>query len=310
MKNINIAIIGGGVAGLSCAIYALRANANATIYEQGVIGGLTATIDKIDNYPSYTTINGFDLANNMQEQAMALGLTVKYRQVVSVTKGEEGITVATARGSEVYDAVVVATGTRHNKLGIASEEPLVGLGISYCATCDGNFHRGKSVAVVGSGNSAVKEALYLAGIASKVVLVCPQPVLSGDSMAIDSLSASGVEVLYNSSVTQCMGEGKLSGITVVDSTTGQSTNIELSGLFVAVGARAASELLNNAGVDTDNGFVVCDNTNMTSVAGIFAAGDVTNGKLRQIVTACGAGATAGNFAVAYARKQAVLKSRQ
>lgn len=304
MNNINIAIIGGGVAGLSCAIYALRANANATIYEQGVIGGLTATIDTIDNYPSYNTISGFDLANNMYEQAMALGLTVKYRQVVSVTKSDGGITVATARGSQVYDAVVVATGTRHNKLGIASEEPLVGAGISYCATCDGNFHRGKTVAVVGSGNSAVKEALYLAGVASKVILVSPQPTLAGDSLAIDSLASSGVEILYNSTVTECIGDGRLSGIEVSNSS-GDSRHIELSGLFVAVGSRAASELLVDAGVDMHNGFVVVDDTNMTSVAGIFSAGDVTNGRLRQIVTACGAGATAGNFAVAYARRNKI-----
>lgn len=310
MKNINIAIIGGGVAGLSCAIYVQRANAQATIYEQGVVGGLTATIDKIDNYPSYTTISGYDLANNMYEQATSLGAQVKYRQVVSVNKTDEGIVVATSRGSDIYDAVIVATGTRHNKLGIASEDALVGAGISYCATCDGNFHRGKSVAVVGSGNSAVKEALYLAGIASSVTLVCPQPVLTGDSMAIDSLATSGVTVLYNTSVIECLGSGKLSGITVVDSSTNATSTIELSGLFVAVGSRAASELLNGAGVDTDNGFVVVDSTNMTSVPGIFSAGDVTNGKLRQIVTACGAGATAGNYAVAYARKQAVLKNKQ
>ncbi len=308
MNNINIAIIGGGVAGLSCAIYALRANASVTIYEQGAMGGLTATIDKIDNYPSYTTISGFDLAFSMQEQAMALGLNIKYRQVVSVTKGDEGITVATSRGSEVYDAVVVATGTRHNKLGIASEEALVGLGISYCATCDGNFHRGKTVAVVGSGNSAVKEALYLAGIASRVVLVSPQATLTGDSLAIDSLATSGVEILYNSTVSECIGEGRLTGIEVVDSS-GTSSHIELSGLFVAVGSRAASELLAGAGVDTHNGFVVVDDTNMTSQEGIFAAGDVTNGRLRQIVTACGAGATAGNFAVAYARRRKIASKK-
>ncbi len=304
MKNINIAIIGGGVAGLSCAIYALRANANATIFEQGAMGGLTATIDKIDNYPSYSTISGFDLADNMQQQATQLGLVTKYRQVVSVSKGDSGIVVATTRGSEVYDAVVVATGTRHNKLGIATEEALVGLGISYCATCDGNFHRGKRVAVVGSGNSAVKEALYLAGVASEVLLVSPQPTLSGDSVAIDSLASSGVQVLYNTTVTQCLGEGRLTAIELSDSE-GNSSTVELSGLFVAVGSRAASELLVGAGVDMHNGFVVVDDTNMTSQPGIFAAGDVTNGRLRPIVTACAGGATAGNFAVSYARRNAV-----
>lgn len=305
--QVKIAIIGGGVAGLSSAIYALRANAEVELYEQGTIGGLTATIDTIDNYPSYKSINGFDLANNMYEQAMELGLVVKYRSVVRVNKVDSGVEVVTTRGSELYDSVIVATGTHHNKLGIASEEPLVGAGISYCATCDGNFHRNKVVAIVGSGNTAVKEALYLAGVAGHVHVVSPQPVLSGDSLAIEQLiNNSSITVHYSTTVTECIGEGKLQSVVVANSVTGESHTIELSGLFIAIGANPASGLLSSSGAETTRGYIVADDTMMTTVDGIFVAGDVRTGKLKQIVTACGDGATAGNYAVAYARKVKAL----
>lgn len=300
MKDINIAVIGGGVAGLSASIYALRGNAKVTLYEQGVIGGLTATIDKIDNYPSYTTIDGFTLTDNMYQQALSLGLNVQYQQVVSLSKVADGIEVVTPQSTAVYDAVVVATGTYHNKLGLASEEQYVGKGVSYCATCDGNFYKNKSVVVVGSGNSAVKEALYLSGIASQCIVVCSANSLSGDSMAIEKLlSSSNVQVHYNSVVSSIDGDNKVQGITIACGK--DSMTIECSAVFVAVGSKPASHMLTGSGVVCNNGYVVADETMMTNIDGIFVAGDVYNGKLKQIITACGNGATAGNFAVIYAR---------
>ena len=196
-----IAIIGGGVAGLTAAIYALRANAEVTLFEQFGLGGLVATIDKIENYPSYKSVEGFQLANDMASQAKALGLKVVRRRVVSLSKSGDEFTIVTDKEEYVFPSVVVATGTSHNKLGI--EDDYIGKGVSYCATCDGNFHRGQPVAVVGGGNAAVKEALYLADICSVVHLITSQDALSAEDIAIDNLlKKSHMVVHYGATVTE------------------------------------------------------------------------------------------------------------
>lgn len=293
----NIAIIGGGVAGLSAAIYALRANAQVTMFEQYGLGGLVATIDKIENYPSYPSIDGFELANNMVMQAKQLGLKVVRRKVLSLTKEQDGFVVTTDKDSYTFTAVIVATGTSHNKLGIESD--FVGKGVSYCATCDGNFYRNMPVAVVGNGKQAVREATYLADLCSLVHLIVPESQLNAEARAIDDLLAkTNVQIMYNATVSEIVCQDTVSAIKVFANNS--LSQIDVNGVFVAIGAKPITDFINIEGVEKQKGYLVVDDKCQTSVQGLFAAGDVTNGPLKQIVTACGDGAKAAVFACAYA----------
>ena len=293
----NIAIIGGGVAGLSAAIYALRANAQVTMFEQYGLGGLVATIDKIENYPSYPSIDGFELANNMVMQAKQLGLKVVRRKVLSLTKDQDDFVVTTDKDSYTFTAVIVATGTSHNKLGIESD--FVGKGVSYCATCDGNFYRNMPVAVVGNGKQAVREATYLADLCSLVHLIVPESQLNAEARAIDDLLAkTNVQITYNATVSEIVCADTVSAIKVFANNS--LSQIDVNGVFVAIGAKPITDFINIEGVEKQKGYLVVDDKCQTSVQGLYAAGDVTNGPLKQIVTACGDGAKAAVFACAYA----------
>lgn len=293
----NIAIIGGGVAGLSAAIYALRANAQVTMFEQYGLGGLVATIDKIENYPSYPSIDGFELANNMVMQAKQLGLKVVRRKVLSLTKDQDDFVVTTDKDSYTFTAVIVATGTSHNKLGIESD--FVGKGVSYCATCDGNFYRNMPVAVVGNGKQAVREATYLADLCSLVHLIVPESQLNAEARAIDDLLAkTNVQIMYNATVSEILCADTVSAIKVFANNS--LSQIDVNGVFVAIGAKPITDFINIEGVEKQKGYLVVDDKCQTSVQGLYAAGDVTNGPLKQIVTACGDGAKAAVFACAYA----------
>lgn len=292
----NIAIIGGGVAGLSAAIYALRANVNVTLFEQFGLGGLVATLDKIENYPSYPSIEGWELAQNMATQAKQLGLKQTRQKVLSLTKCENGFCITTNKDQHTFDAVIVATGTTHNKLGI--ENDYIGKGVSYCATCDGNFYRNLDVAVVGSGNSATKEALYLADICKTVYLVANSE-LTGEQKVIDALLAKDNVQLVYGTVSAIGGESEVQYIDVFAD--GATTCLSISGVFVAVGSTPATDFVKVEGLNMQRGYIVVDDRAQTNVKGLYAAGDVTNGPLKQIVTACGDGAKAGLFAASYSK---------
>lgn len=296
-----IAIIGGGVAGLSAAIYALRANAEVTLYEQFGLGGQTANLGLIENYPSYTSVEGWQLADGMAKQTKALGLKTQRSRVVSLVKEGNLFTVVTDSGSEQFPAVVVATGMAHNKLGF--EAPYVGKGVSYCATCDGNFHRGKPVAVVGGGTPAVREATYLADICGCVYVIVPQSGFSAEELAVNKLLAKpNVVAFYNSVVSDIVCGETVSAIRVFD---GKATKtLDVSGVFVAIGAVPVTDFIKIDGLQTKKGFLVVDKKCSTNIAGLFAAGDVADGSLKQIVTACSDGAKAGSFAALYAGKSA------
>ena len=294
-----IAILGGGVAGLTAAVYALRANAEVTLFEQYGLGGLTATIAEIQNYPSYKSIEGWQLADSMAQQAKALGLKTVRSRVLSLTKNGNGFTVTTEKGEFVFPSVIVATGTAHNKLGF--EAPYVGKGVSYCATCDGNFYKNLPVAVVGGGNPAVREALYLSDLCKTVYVIVPQAAFSAEERAVcDLLHKQNVVTLFNSQVSAITCDETVSAIDVFD---GKNTQkLAVNGLFVAIGAVPVTDFINIEGLDKQNGYLVVDGKAETSVEGLFAAGDVTFGTLKQIVTACADGAKAGTFASAYASK--------
>ena len=291
-----IAVIGGGAAGLTASIYALRANAEVTLFEQFGLGGLAANIDRIDNYPGYASVEGWQLAADMSSQAKKLGLKVIRQRVLSLKKDGDEFVITTDRGEYRYPAVVVATGTSHNKLGIESD--YVGRGVSYCATCDGNFFKGMPVAVVGGGNQAVREALYLSDICSEVYLFVPSSHLNAEEINVRALeSKQNVKIVFDSSVAKIYGEEFVSGVSVFCG--GETFDYAVNGVFVAIGALPVSDFIQIDGLNKEKGYLVVGAKCETSVKGLFAAGDVTQGSLKQIVTACADGAKAGSFAAAY-----------
>ncbi|MBQ8433902.1 MAG: FAD-dependent oxidoreductase, partial [Clostridia bacterium] len=218
------------------------------------------------------------------------------QKVLSLTKCENGFCITTDKGQHTFDSVIVATGTTHNKLGI--ENDYIGKGVSYCATCDGNFYRNLDVAVVGAGNSATKEALYLADLCKTVYLVA-NAELTGEQKVIDQLLSKPNVQLVNGTVATIGGEGEVQFIDVFAN--GTTTRLDVAGVFVAVGSTPATDFVNVDGLNMQKGYIVVDDRAQTNVKGLYAAGDVTNGPLKQIVTACGDGAKAGLFASAYSK---------
>lgn len=295
-----IAIIGGGVAGLSAAIYALRANAEVTMFEQFGLGGYTANLTEIHNYPSYSKIEGWELASNMTKHAKSLGLTDVVRQrIESLTRREDGsFDIATSKQTYNFNAVVVATGTTRNKLGI--EDKYVGKGVSYCATCDGSFYKGQQqTAVVGGNKHAVSEALYLADLCETVYLLVPGDGLTLSERKQEKLeSKTNIKIIYNAKVAEIYGDNTVEGLKYT--VNGELNDLKVSGVFVSVGSSPATDFIRIDGLQLDKGFIVVDEICQSSVAGLFAAGDVTNGKLKQIVTACADGAKAGTYSCSYA----------
>ena len=301
-----IAVIGGGAAGLTASIYALRANAEVTLFEQFGLGGLAANIDRIDNYPGYASVEGWQLAADMSSQAKKLGLKVIRQRVLSLKKDGDEFVITTDRGEYRYPAVVVATGTSHNKLGIESD--YVGRGVSYCATCDGNFFKGMPVAVVGGGNQAVREAAYLANLCSKVYVLLQGDSFTAEETSVADLLAMGnVETIYNVAVSAIGGENSVENVSLYGKDGKENRVLDIKGLFVAVGATPVTDFIDIGEVKKINGYIAVDGRSESSVNGLFAAGDVTSGALKQIVTACADGAKAGSFASAYSA--AVLKNK-
>ena len=290
-----IAVIGGGVAGLSAAIYALRANAEVTLFEQFGLGGYTANLTKIHNYPSYPDIEGWELANNMAKHAKSLGLTDVVRQrVESLMHNLDGsFEIVTSKQTYNFNAVVVATGTTRNKLGI--EDADVGQGLSNCQPRDVNFYKAQNTAVVGANGHAVSEALYLADLCETVYLLAPADKLALSERKQEKLdNKTNIQIVYNAKVTNIYGEGKVEGLKYT--VNGAQNELAVGGIFIAVGSSPATDFIKIDGLQLDKGFIVVDDMCRSSVQGLFAAGDVTNGKLKQIVTACADGAKAGTSA--------------
>ena len=235
---IDIIIVGAGPAGLSAAIYAERAGKKALVFESYTYGGQIVNTPEIENYPGIKNISGFDYATGLYEQATGLGAEVKFEKVLSVDKKEDGkgFIVKTGKNSYEAKAVILATGAKNRHLGIDKEEALTGRGISYCATCDGAFYRGKDVAVNGGGNTAIEDAMFLSNYCSKVYVIHRREGFRAENETLESLrKKENVEFVLNASITSILGEDRLSGIEVTDKNSGEKKEIKIDGLFIAIG---------------------------------------------------------------------------
>ena len=290
----DLIIIGAGPAGLSAAIYASRARLNAIVIEQNYVnGGQIIDTYEIDNYPGLPGLSGMDLAMKMAEHAEKLGVETVNAFVQSLDLNGPVKKVITDEGTYEAKAVIIASGATHSKLGAQGENQYAGMGVSYCATCDGAFYRGKDVLVVGGGDVAVEDAIFLARGCNKVYVVHRRDELRAAKVLQESLlSLPNVEMVWNSNLKSITGGMKVENATVVNKLDQTGRTIPVSGVFIAVGITPRSEFARNH-VDMDEkGYIVANETGATSVPGVFAAGDVRTKQLRQVVTAVADGANA------------------
>lgn len=296
-------IIGAGPAGLTAAIYLRRAAKKVIVLEALNYGGQIINTLDIENYPVEEHISGFDFATRIYEQAKKLGAEIKFERAVEIEDLKDHKIVKTNKGIYKAETVIIATGSENRKLGLEKEEDLVGLGISYCATCDGAFYKDKTVAVVGGGNTALEDALYLTDIASKVYLIHRRDSFRAEEATINLLKGKdNLEFVYNSNVTKLIGEDNLEKIEVTDND-GNTKEIELDGLFVAVGRIPETENFAKL-IETDKGgFIIAGEDCHTNIPGIFVAGDTRVKEVRQLVTATSDGAISATEAIKYMRNK-------
>lgn len=289
----DVIIIGAGPAGLSAAIYATRARLDTLVLEQAGPGGQVLTTYEVDNYPGLPGISGYDLGMKMKEHAVHLGAQIVSEEVREIVWEENYKCVKTDKAEYETKALIIASGAVHAKLGLEDEERLSGMGVSYCATCDGAFYRDGVTAVVGGGDVALEDAIFLARLCKKVYLIHRRHELRGArSLQETLLSLSNVEVLWDSVVTSIQGEDEVTGIAVENCLTGERTEYSVDGIFIAVGIRPVSQIFDGL-IDLDKaGYIIAGEDTKTSRHGIFAAGDVRAKPLRQIVTAVADGANA------------------
>ena len=296
----DIIIVGAGPAGMTAAIYARRAAKSVMVLEAVNYGGQILNTPDIENYPAEAHISGYDFSTKLYEQAKALGAQFVFEKAVGIKNGNGRKTVVTVKNSYEAGAVILATGSANRKLGLEEEERLVGKGVSYCATCDGNFYRKKVVAVVGGGNTALEDALYLSDLAEKVYLIHRRDSFRGEEANVSRLTArDNVEMIFNSNVTKLIADKRLRAVEVTNKIDGSVRTVELNGLFVAVGRVPENNNFADLVKLDDAGYVEAGEDCHTSCDGIFVAGDNRTKALRQLVTAAADGAMAATEAVKY-----------
>ena len=302
MKNLyDVIIIGGGPAGCTAALYTVRSGFSTLVIEKMAAGGQMNETIQIDNFPGFDEgIDGFSLGMKMQSGAQRFGAETKYAQVLSVQLHGDVKTVETDDGIYMAKAVIIATGAGHKHLGLAREQELVGKGVGYCASCDGMFYRGKTVAVVGGGNSAAADALVLSRIAKKVHVIHRRDSLRATKVYHEPLMrAENVQFHWNSEVSQLIADEKLSGAVLKDVHSGAESILELDGLFISIGRDPATKLFAGQLELDKQGYIVAGESTETNVPGVFAVGDVRTKAVRQIVTAAADGAVAAHYVEEY-----------
>lgn len=301
-KIYDVAVIGAGPAGLTAAMYCARAGLHTALIESISAGGQLAQTEHLENYPGFNqSTSGYELSQIMHEQAESFGVETIYDEVTSVYFDAQPKRLNMAFGTLVARAVIVATGARPAKNGLPREDELKGAGVSYCATCDGNFFRGKDVCIIGGGDTAAADAIYLSRICRKVFLFVRRDVLRATAIYHERLKAlPNVEIVWNTIVEEILeSDGMVSGVKVLDKKMGTRQVIPLSAIFVAIGTTPNTEFLAGS-IELDmHGYIVADEMGKTSVPGVFAAGDVRTKVLRQVSTGVGDGANAADAAAEY-----------
>ncbi len=299
----DIIIIGAGTAGLTAAIYGQRAGLSCTVFEKYAPGGQIVNSPSIENYPGMYGVSGYDYSMALFEQAQKLGAEVQFAEVENVDFSGKAKKVITSAGEFEAKAVIIANGAARRKIGCKGEEEFEGRGVSYCATCDGNFFRGKTVAVVGGGESAFEETEYLSEICDKVYLIHRRDIFTAAKTAVDSvLKKKNVTVLTNSVIEEIKGENAVSSISLKNKASGSTAEIPLSAVFVAIGLVPDNKMYGSMLKLDDYGYIDASEDCLTCCEGVFVAGDTRKKVLRQLVTAASDGATAANAAANYIRK--------
>lgn len=300
MNKYDIVVVGAGPAGLSAAIYGVRAGKNVLVLEALTHGGQIVNTPEIENYPGIKNISGFEFAQGLYEQAVALGAIVKYEKVNSIEVQDNIKLVKTAK--EIYEAkaVILATGAKNRSLGLEREDKLLGLGISYCATCDGAFYRGRDVAVAGGGNTAIEDATFLANYCNKVYVIHRRDSFRAEDALVKALKTKeNVEFVLDSNIKELIGTDSLEAVVVENKNNKETKKIEVAGLFVAIGQKPENNEFSSVVNLDDAGYILGGEDTKTNVSGIFVAGDTRTKAVRQLATAAGDGAVAGLGAAAY-----------
>ncbi len=302
-EDYKIVIIGAGTAGLTAAIYALRAGQRVIILDGKGYGGQIGSTDKVENYPGFKSISGFDFATALYEQAKALGAKIKFSNVIAVNKDENGFIAETEKVAYKAKSIIIATGLEKRKLGIDREEMLTGKGISYCATCDGAFYKGKRVAVVGGGNTALEDALFLSEYCEKVYLIHRRNEYRAENAYVQKINTKeNIQQLTSYVPVEIKGTDSLEEFKVKSLADNTEISLEVDGVFVAIGQTPSNTIFKDI-VDLDeSGYIIADESCKTSTEGIFVAGDCRTKEIRQLVTAASDGAVAGIAAAKYVRE--------
>ena len=296
----DIIIVGAGPAGLTAALYALRANKKVLIFEAKSCGGQIINASKIENYPGIENISGFDYATTLYNQVKNLNGEIKYETVTRVTENKE---VFTSAGKYEAKAIIIATGSSNRRLNIENEKEYIGKGVSFCATCDGNFFKDKTVAVVGGGQTAIDDVIYLSNIVNKVYLIYRGEKLNEELNNINKLNdISNLEIILNTNVTKIIGEDLLTGIETTDKNNNKNT-INIDGLFIAVGQEPKNEIFSNVVDLNERGYIETTDGVHTKTEGIYVAGDTRVKELRQLTTAVSDGSIAATIAIKEMKNQ-------
>ena len=300
-KIYDVIIVGGGPGGYTAALYATRAGLRTLIFEKMAVGGQMAATSVIDNYPGFDEgIDGFSLGEKMKAGAERFGAETVFAEVKSSMLEGDVKEIQTTEGPFYSKTVIIATGASPRKLGLDEEDKLVGKGVGYCAVCDGMFYRGKDVVVVGGGNSAVEDAIYLSRLCNKVRLIHRRDTFRASKIYQDELSkADNIELILDSEVKELLFEDKVRGVRVFNKKTSEEMIIDTDGVFISIGRQPISDIWKGQ-VDIDeNGYIIADETTKTNIPGVYVVGDVRTKALRQVVTATADGAVAAHFVEEY-----------
>lgn len=299
-KVYDVIIVGAGPAGMTAAVYTARANLSTIMIERGIPGGQMANTEDVENYPGYESILGPDLANKMLDHTKKFGTEYAYGDVKEVIDGNPYKIVDVGNKQYKAKAVIVTTGNKARLLGVPGEKELAGRGVSYCAVCDGAFFKDRELVVIGGGDSAVEEAVFLTKFASKVTIIHRRDALRAQKILQDrAFKNEKIDFIWNSTVEEIMGENKVEGVRVKNKFTGEVSDLSVSGAFIYVGMDPLTAAVSNLGITNEEGYVLTNDNMETKIPGIFAAGDVREKNLRQIVTATGDGSIAAMAAQHY-----------